>query len=108
LEIVTKRFFLRDFIQEDEPSFFAYHADPRYAEFCAPEELTPSYTSELLILFHLAHRYGFIPIEKRISPDWMAARRCSQTEWQLTKKSWETIVTKLDSIYIVKKVKEQE
>jgi [ribosomal protein S5]-alanine N-acetyltransferase len=196
LEIVTKRFLLRDFIQKDEPSFFAYHADPRYAEFCAPEELTPSYTSELLILFHqwaiehprrnyqlaiasrqtskligccglrlenynsevaelgielapqfwsryayaievgqalidfgfreldlqeirgititanmrvarLAHRYGFIPIEKRISPDWMAVRGWSQTEWQLTKKSWETIATKLDSIYVVKKVREQ-
>jgi [ribosomal protein S5]-alanine N-acetyltransferase len=52
LEIVTKRFLLRDFIQEDEPLFFTYHADPRYAEFCAPEELTPNYTRKLLSLFH--------------------------------------------------------
>lgn len=191
MEIVTKRFFLRDFIQEDEPSFFAYRADPRYAEFCAPEELTSNYTRELLILFHqwaiehprrnyqlaiasrqtsellgccglrlenhnsavaelgielapqfwsryayaievgqalidfglrklglqeirgvtvsanmrvarLAHRYGFIPIGKLTSPNWMIAREWSQTEWQLTKESWENIVTKLDSIYVVK------
>jgi len=183
LEIVTKRFLLQDFIQEDEPSFFAYHADPRYNEVCAPEELTPSYTSELLILFHqwaiehprrnfqlaiasrqtseligccglrlenhnsavaelgielapqfwgryayaievcqaliefgfsdldlkeirgvsvsanmcvarLAHRYGFIPVGKRPSPDWMLERGWSQTEWQLRKELWETIVIK--------------
>ncbi|PSB12732.1 N-acetyltransferase [Pleurocapsa sp. CCALA 161] len=174
MEIVTKRFLLRDFIQEDEPSFFAYRADPRYAEFCAPEELTTSYTRELLILFHqwslerprhnyqlaiashrtseligccglrlenynstvaemgielapqfwsryayaievgqaliefgfrelnlqeirgvtvsanirvarLAQRYGFIPIGKHSSSDWMLARGWSQTEWQLRK-----------------------
>jgi [ribosomal protein S5]-alanine N-acetyltransferase len=178
LEIVTKRFLLRDFLPEDEPSFLAYHADPQYAEFCAPEELTPSYTKELLILFHqwtierprrnyqlaianrqtselvgccglrldnhnstvaefgielapqfwsryayaieigqaliefgfkelnlqeirgitvsanmrvirLVHRYGFIPIGKRTSPDSMVARGWSQTEWQLTKELWE-------------------
>lgn len=52
MKIVTKRFFLREFIREDEPSFFSYRADPRYAEFCAPEELTSSYTRKLLTLFH--------------------------------------------------------
>lgn len=51
MEIVTKRFLLRDFTQEDEPAFFAYHADPRYAEFCAPEEVALSHTRELLSLF---------------------------------------------------------
>jgi RimJ/RimL family protein N-acetyltransferase len=51
MEIVTKRFILRDFIKEDEPSFFKYHADPRYAEFCTPEEVAPSHTRELLYLF---------------------------------------------------------
>lgn len=51
MKIITKRFLLRDFIQEDEPAFFAYRADPRYAEFCAPAELTPEYTYELLDLF---------------------------------------------------------
>jgi [ribosomal protein S5]-alanine N-acetyltransferase len=183
LKILTKRFILRDFLPKDEPSFLAYHTDPLYAEFCAPEELTPSYTRELLILFYqwaiecprhnyqlaiaslqtseligccglrldnhnstiaefgielapqfwsryayaieigqaliefgfkelnlqeirgvtvsanmrvarLAHRYGFIPIGKLTSPDWMVARGWSKIEWQLTKKSWETIATK--------------
>ncbi|MBW4487421.1 MAG: GNAT family N-acetyltransferase [Trichocoleus desertorum ATA4-8-CV12] len=51
MEILTKRFLLRDFTQEDEPPFLAYHADPRYAEFCAPEEVTPNQTQELLRLF---------------------------------------------------------
>ncbi len=51
MEIVTKRFLLRDFTLEDEPAFFAYHADPRYGEFCAPEEIAPSHTRELLSLF---------------------------------------------------------
>ncbi|AFZ36149.1 GCN5-related N-acetyltransferase [Stanieria cyanosphaera PCC 7437] len=201
MEIVTKRFLLRDFIEEDESAFFAYHADPRYAQFCAPEELTFSYTHQLLSLFYqwaiehprrnyqlavasrrtseligccglrcenhnstmaeigielapqfwshyayaieighaliefgfkelglqeirgvtvsanmrvarLAHRYGFIPIGKRSSPEWMVARGWSrrysaverqsllrlafpsQTEWQLTKESWEKIASK--------------
>lgn len=182
MEIVTKRFLLRDFIEEDEPAFFAYHADPRYAQFCAPEELTPSYTHQLLNLFHqwaiehprrnyqlavasrrtweligccglrrenhnstmaeigielapqfwsryayaieighaliefgfkelglqeirgvtvsanmrvarLAHRYRFMPIGERSSPAWMVARGWSQTEWQLTKESWEKIAS---------------
>ena len=47
----TKRFLLRDFIQEDEPAFLAYHADPRYAEFCSSAEVTPSFTHELLQRF---------------------------------------------------------
>jgi [ribosomal protein S5]-alanine N-acetyltransferase len=42
----------------------------------------------------LAHRYGFIPIGKYSSPDWMVARGWNKTEWQLTKKSWETTATK--------------
>ena len=182
MEIVTKRFLLRDFIKEDEPSFFAYHADPRYAQFCAPEEVAPSYTRELLSLFgqwaaerprlnyqlaivdrrnsqelligccglrreshtsdqaelgielapqfwgryayaievanaviefgfrdlglkeirgisvsanlrvaRLAHRYGFVAIGTRPTPDWMCERGWSQTEWQLTQESWESL-----------------
>ncbi|PSB30316.1 GNAT family N-acetyltransferase [Chlorogloea sp. CCALA 695] len=52
MEIITKRFLLRDFIEEDEPAFFAYRADLRYAEFCAPEEVTLNYTQKLLHLFN--------------------------------------------------------
>ena len=182
MEIATKRFFLRDFVKADEASFVAYHADPRYAEFCTPEELTPSYTSELLYTFHqwaiehprcnyqlaiakrqsseligccglrrenhnsniaelgielapqfwgryayaievgkaliefgfkdlslkeirgitvsantriarLASRYGFMPIGKYPSPDWMHERGWNQIEWKLTKESWKILST---------------
>jgi ribosomal-protein-alanine N-acetyltransferase len=51
MEIITKRFLLRDFVQEDEPAFLAYHADPRYAEFCSPEEVTLDFTHQLLQQF---------------------------------------------------------
>lgn len=51
MEIITKRFLLRDFVQEDEPAFLAYHADPRYAEFCSPEEMTPDFTHQLFQRF---------------------------------------------------------
>jgi [ribosomal protein S5]-alanine N-acetyltransferase len=52
MQIVTKRFLLRDFIQADETAFFGYRADPRYAEFCSPEEVAPSHSCELLHLFN--------------------------------------------------------
>lgn len=73
MEIITKRFLLRDFIQEDEPAFLAYHADPRYAEFCAPEEVTPSQTHELLCLFSQwatespRRNYQFATLDRRKS-----------------------------------------
>ncbi|MEH2207159.1 MAG: GNAT family N-acetyltransferase [Nostoc sp.] len=51
MDITTKRFLLRDFVQEDEPAFLAYHADPRYAEFCSPEEVTPDFTYQLFQRF---------------------------------------------------------
>ena len=51
MEIFTKRFLLRDFTTEDEPVFSVYRTDPRYAEFCAPEEVAPSYSRKLLRLF---------------------------------------------------------
>lgn len=51
MEITTQRFLLRDFVQEDEPVFLAYHADPRYAEFCSPEEVTPDFTHQLFQQF---------------------------------------------------------
>jgi len=51
MEIATKRFLLRDFTPADEPAFLAYHADPQYAQFCSPEEVTPSQSRELLRLF---------------------------------------------------------
>jgi RimJ/RimL family protein N-acetyltransferase len=181
MEIVTKRFILRDFTKEDEPAFFAYHADPRYAAFCAPEEVAPSHTRELLNLFRqwaaqrprlnyqlaivdrrnsqeligcgglrredygadraelgielapqfwgryayaievgkaliefgfqelrlkeirgvsvsanvrvarLAQRYGFVAVGTHPGSNWIDERGWSQIEWQLTRKSWESL-----------------
>lgn len=51
MEIITKRFLLRDFVQADEPAFLAYHADPRYAEFCSSAEVTPEFTHQLFQRF---------------------------------------------------------
>ncbi len=51
MEIITNRFLLREFTFEDEPAFLAYHADPRYAEFCEPEAVNPDNTKKLLRLF---------------------------------------------------------
>ncbi|MGE5656270.1 MAG: GNAT family N-acetyltransferase [Actinomycetota bacterium] len=71
MEIITKRFLLRDFTREDEPAFFAYHAEPRYAEFCAPEEVTPSFTRKLLQQFsqwateHPRRNYQLAIIDRR-------------------------------------------
>lgn len=178
MEISTKRFLLRDFNQNDEPAFFAYRADPRYAEFCAPEEVTPNFTHKLLQRFNqwaaehprrnyqlaivdrrsseligcgglrrdgygpeqaelgielapqfwgryafaievgkaliefgfcdlglteirsvsisanlrvsrLVERYGFVLMSTPPSPDWIRARGWHQTEWQLTRETWE-------------------
>lgn len=51
IEIITKRFLLRDFVEEDEPAFLDYHADPRYAEFCSSEEVKPDSTHQLFQRF---------------------------------------------------------
>ena len=51
MEIITKRFLIRDFTEGDEPALLAYHSDPRYAEFCLEEEVTPESTRKLLNLF---------------------------------------------------------
>ncbi|MBD3884981.1 GNAT family N-acetyltransferase [Phormidium tenue FACHB-886] len=73
MEIVTKRFLLKDFTEDDQPAFSAYRADPRYAEFCTPEEVTPSYSRELLHLFsqwaaeHPRRNYQFAIIDRRDS-----------------------------------------
>ncbi|MBL1175203.1 GNAT family N-acetyltransferase [Pantanalinema sp. GBBB05] len=51
MEIITKRFLLRDFLQEDELAFLTYHADSRYAAFCSPEEVMPDFTHQLFQRF---------------------------------------------------------
>lgn len=51
MEIITKRFLIRDFTQADESALLAYRSDPRYWEFCSAEEVSPEYTRKLLDLF---------------------------------------------------------
>lgn len=51
MEIITKRFLLRDFVEKDESAFLAYHADPRYAEFCSLEETTLEFNHKLFQQF---------------------------------------------------------
>jgi RimJ/RimL family protein N-acetyltransferase len=51
MEIVTKRFLLRDFIEDDSPAFEAYHADARSLEFYGAEEAKPGHALELLEIF---------------------------------------------------------
>ena len=51
MEIITKRFLLREFAEDDAPVFLAYHAHPQYAQFCAPEEAGPDRARALLRLF---------------------------------------------------------
>ena len=51
MEIVTKRFLLRDFIEDDAPAFEAYHADPRSLEFYGADEAKPGHAQELLEIF---------------------------------------------------------
>jgi RimJ/RimL family protein N-acetyltransferase len=48
MEITTKRFLLREFTDEDGMAFLAYQSDPRYAQFCAPEEVGVDHARALL------------------------------------------------------------
>lgn len=51
MEIVTKRFLLRDFREEDTAAFHAYHDDPRSLEFYGVEEMKPGHDQQLLETF---------------------------------------------------------
>jgi ribosomal-protein-alanine N-acetyltransferase len=51
MEIRTERLLLREFAEDDAPAFLAYHADPRFTEFYAPEEAGPDHAWKLLGLF---------------------------------------------------------
>ena len=52
MEIVTKRFLLRDFREEDAAAFQEYHADPRSLEFYGVEEVKPGHAQQLLETFN--------------------------------------------------------
>lgn len=51
MEIVTSRFLLRDFVEEDSPAFTSYHADPRSVELYGEEQAKPGHAHELIALF---------------------------------------------------------
>jgi RimJ/RimL family protein N-acetyltransferase len=51
MEITTKRFVLRELTAEDGPAFLAYQSDPRYAQFCAPNEVGVDHAQMLLRQF---------------------------------------------------------
>jgi ribosomal-protein-alanine N-acetyltransferase len=51
MEIVTQRFVLRDFIEDDASAFEAYHADPRSLEFYGANEAKPGHAQDLLKMF---------------------------------------------------------
>ena len=51
MEIVTRRFRLRDFIDSDRSSFLAYQADPRNLKFYAPDRAIPEHAAQLFETF---------------------------------------------------------
>ena len=51
MQISTKRLLIREFAPDDEPSYLAFHAEQRFAEFAGPEDLPPDRARELLRLF---------------------------------------------------------
>jgi [ribosomal protein S5]-alanine N-acetyltransferase len=51
MEIVTRRFLLRDFIDSDRAPFLEYQADPRNLTFYNPEESSPDRAVHLFELF---------------------------------------------------------
>ncbi len=50
MQILTKRFLLREFTPEDADAFEAYHADPRMKEFYSEEQAAPGHVRELMSL----------------------------------------------------------
>ncbi|MBD2114245.1 GNAT family N-acetyltransferase [Nodosilinea sp. FACHB-141] len=51
MEIVTKRFLLRDFVELDRPSFLNYQADPRSQAFYEPSDATAEQATRLFDTF---------------------------------------------------------
>lgn len=51
MELITKRFLLRDFVADDLPAFVAYHDDPRSLEFYGEAEAKPGHAQALFKLF---------------------------------------------------------
>jgi [ribosomal protein S5]-alanine N-acetyltransferase len=51
MEIVTKRFLLRDFVELDRSPFLDYQADPRSQIFYEPSEASPENSARLFETF---------------------------------------------------------
>ncbi|MGL4619562.1 MAG: GNAT family N-acetyltransferase [Chroococcidiopsis sp.] len=51
MEIVTRRFLLRDFVESDRSAFLEYQADPRSLEFYGPNESSPDHALRLFEMF---------------------------------------------------------
>jgi [ribosomal protein S5]-alanine N-acetyltransferase len=51
MEIVTKRFLLRDFVDSDRSPFLDYQADPRNLRFYEPDEASPEHAGRLFETF---------------------------------------------------------
>jgi RimJ/RimL family protein N-acetyltransferase len=51
VQLITQRFFLRDFADTDTAAFEAYHNDPRSQEFYGPEQADPRHARDLIALF---------------------------------------------------------
>jgi ribosomal-protein-alanine N-acetyltransferase len=71
MEILTRRFLLRDFREEDAAAFQEYHADPRCSEFYGVEEIKPGHAQQLLETFNKwptekpRHKYQFAIIQRQ-------------------------------------------
>jgi [ribosomal protein S5]-alanine N-acetyltransferase len=51
MEIATRRFLLRDFMESDRSPFLDYQADPRNLTFYGSEKASPEYATYLFELF---------------------------------------------------------
>lgn len=51
MEIVTRRFLLRDFVESDRLLFLNYQADPRTLTFYEPKEFSPEHAAHLFEMF---------------------------------------------------------
>ena len=53
MEITTRRFLLRDFVEADWPAFLDYQSDPRYLAFSGPEASSPEHAAHLFETFQV-------------------------------------------------------
>ncbi len=51
MEIITRRFLLRDFTEAERPAFIAYHADSRYLALSGPDGEDPQHSQSLFQMF---------------------------------------------------------